>query len=135
MCLIRLELTVAGLGRDALNQYCGRHGLANFPIDVMFADDSEARLQVVPKGDCSCGFVVPRADLDAATCTLRDDARASLAETLASIHQRSPRGIAFTASRVGAPVKHTETVRISHLLSLVRDNRLASYTRYLVNKK
>ena len=135
MCLVRLQVTVSGEGRDQLRDYCGCLGTKKFPVDVSLIEGTAASLDLLPNGDCSCRFLAPGADLDAATCDLVEDARLGLSVAVEQLHRRSPRGIAFTTGRIGDPLEHTERVRISHLAGIIRDNRVGARTRYLVAKK
>jgi hypothetical protein len=134
MCLIRLEVTVAGVPREQLSPYCGSGGSKDFPIDVVLVEEPEARLELFPKDGCGCDFLVPDANLDSSTYPLRKEACSSLSAALDELYTRSPRGIAFTATRYGDPLEHTERVRIGHLLRMIRSNRVGSHTRYLVRK-
>ena len=134
MCLIRIQVTIAGEKRKGLDRYCGRLGTREVPVDVSLSHGEAAALDLSPNGDCSCGFLTPGADVDANSCDLVEDIRPSLAIAVAQLHDKSPRGIAFTTGRVGDSLEHTERVKINHLTEIIRDNRINARTRYLVAK-
>lgn len=81
---------------------------------------------------CACSLLSDDADWKEPIWKLRGNALPRLAGTLRSLHGMFEAGFEFEAMWINDQIKQRFKVSIDELLTLVNENRIANFTRYIV---
>ncbi len=133
MCV---EITIS-LGKGITTPgLLGLHGTAGAQIKLVPVDKTRSDLLVTTPGEgCTCSLLADSKDVQPTTWKLERRWIPTLASAVQRAYDKSNRGIAVSCLWFGDAIKHTETVPIKHLVSLITNNQFANWTRYIVKKR